>query len=326
MIRQQRGDELERFKQDINLVEYVQNQGYELIKSESSRASAVLRRGEDKIIVATDQDGHGIYFSVRDDADNGTVIDFVQRRTGANLGQVRKELRGWCPSSPSYRPPAPEAPRPRKPEPSSADRAQVLARWIKMAAQPTDGHPYLRQRAIDTSTLMDPRFAGHIRIDARGNAVFPHYDLAGICGYELKNQDFTGFSKNGEKGIWLSANISSAPRVVVVESAIDALSHAQITGDREAAYLSIAGAMSDKQRALLSALLQSAHTRGAEIIIGTDADAAGAKLAVQVSDLVPAGAKPSRAVPGRDLKDWNDELTHKPELKPKLENGLDFGM
>jgi len=38
---------------------------------------------------------HYVYFSVHDDADNGTVIDFAQKRKGLNLGQVRKELRSW---------------------------------------------------------------------------------------------------------------------------------------------------------------------------------------------------------------------------------------
>ena len=91
----QRADELERFKSQINLAEYAQAQGYEIDRKESSRASTVMRSGGDKIIVATDTDGHGIYFSVRDDADHGSIIDFVQKRQGLNLGQVRKELRPW---------------------------------------------------------------------------------------------------------------------------------------------------------------------------------------------------------------------------------------
>jgi hypothetical protein len=37
-------------------------------------------------------------------------------------------------------------------------------------------------------------FAGRIRIDVRGNAVFPHIDRDGVCGYEIKNRSFTGSS------------------------------------------------------------------------------------------------------------------------------------
>ena len=92
----QREDELTRFKTDINLVVYVASKGYQVIKGESSKASTVMVDGQgDKLIIATAEDGHGIYFSVRDDADNGSIIDFVQRLQGLNLGQVRKELRPW---------------------------------------------------------------------------------------------------------------------------------------------------------------------------------------------------------------------------------------
>ena len=35
----------------------------------------------DKVVIAVNgSNGHWIYFSVRDDADNGTIIDFIQNR------------------------------------------------------------------------------------------------------------------------------------------------------------------------------------------------------------------------------------------------------
>ena len=304
VLKMQRDDELTRFKTDINLAEYAQAQGYEIDKRESSRASTVLRRGQDKIIVATDTDGHGIYFSVRDDADHGSIIDFVQRREGLNLGQVRKELRPWASgaAAPVQRP---AATRPRKPEPSSADRRQVLATWSKMQPQPDGGHPYLvEQRGIDPELLADPRFAGMVRIDARGNAVFPHFDRDGITGYELKNEGFTGFAKHGEKALWHTANLGRAPRIVIVESAIDALSHAQISGDTDAAYVSVGGSMSDKQRELVRSMLEKAGD--VRIVLATDNDEAGDALAEQIAALAPASARIERDAP--TSKDWNDQL------------------
>lgn len=310
----QRQDELERFKSQINLAEYAEAQGYEIDRRESSRASTVMRRGDDKIIVATAEDGHGIYFSVRDDRDSGSIVDFVQKRQGLNIGLVRKELRPWIGDQAQQRQRRaierkPEADRPRKPEPSSADRRQVLAVWMKM--QPSNGrHPYLeRERKLKAETLADPRFIGMVRTDARGNAAFPHYDRAGLAGFELKNQEFTGFSKNGQKAVWHSANLTNATRVVLVESAIDAMSHAQLTKDKEAAYISTGGSMSDHQRELVRSVLAKAADRGAEIVIATDADEPGRKLAAEVQALAPAGAKLSRQEPDQG-KDWNDQLRH----------------
>jgi hypothetical protein len=46
---------------------------------------------------------------------------------------------------------------------------------------------------------------GAQKYEARGEApAFPHFDQLGLCGYELKNRNFTGFAPGGEKGLWSS--------------------------------------------------------------------------------------------------------------------------
>jgi LPS sulfotransferase NodH len=87
-------EELERFKTTINLTEYAASQGYQLDKRSSSRSSVVMRHpGGDKVVIARDEDQRWIYCLVRDDADKGSIIDFVQRRCHCTLGDVRRELR-----------------------------------------------------------------------------------------------------------------------------------------------------------------------------------------------------------------------------------------
>src|SRR5207302_4483627 len=144
----------------------------------------------DKIVIKRDADGHYVYFSVRDDADNGTIIDFAKRRLGFSLGAVRKELRPWIgmPSSalPRYDP-LPQIAR---------DRIRVEREYQRMRVALQ--HPYLEhERGISGELLTSKRFAGRIRIDARGNAIFPHEDDDGLSGFEIKNHQFTGFSTGG---------------------------------------------------------------------------------------------------------------------------------
>ncbi len=301
----QRDDELRRFKTDINLVEFAQSCGYQVDRRESSRASVVMRSGDDKIVIATDQDGHGIYFSIRDDRDNGSIIDFVQRREHISLGQLRKRLRIWCPSSSTYQPRLAGATS--KPQASTRDRQRVAVA-LAQASLASDGHPYLeRERQIARTTLQDPRFASVVRIDARGNAIFPHRDADGFSGFEMKNADFTGFSAGGSKSLWMSANITVADKIVIVESAIDALSLSQMNPDEASAgFISVGGAMNDEQRELLRRLLTKVAERGAQILIGTDNDEPGHALAKQIHDLAPEGAAVGRLKP--TAKDWNDEL------------------
>lgn len=311
VLKMKRSDELERFKSEINLVEFAESMGYEIDKKESGRSSFVMRGpGDDKIIVATSQAGHGVYFSVRSDEDKGTIIDFVQRRQNLNMGEVRKELRPWIGSGiptragrPVLRQPAEK--RPAKPAPSSPDRQQVFAAYTKM--QPAGDHPYLvDERKISTRILRDPRFSGSIRIDQRGNAVFPHFDEQGLSGYEMKNDGFTGFSKHGQKSVWLSSNASSASRIVVVESAIDALSHAQLEGRSDDAYFSIGGNPSPDQLSLLRRTLERASERGAVLVLATDNDDDGEKLAEKIGAVAPESMKITRERP--EANDWNQQL------------------
>ena len=234
--------ELDDFKSRIDLREYAAAQGYELDRRESSRGSSVMRSAADKIIVKRNPSGHFVYFSVRDDADNGSIIDFVQRRQrGISLGVVRKELRPWV-----GRPALPVSLF--KPLlPADKDRAKVEAEYSRM--QLAAKHPYLEQkRLIPAELLGSSRFVGRIRIDERGNAVFPHFDADGLCGFEKKNENFTAFASGGRKGLWESHDQPGDNRLVLAESAIDALSHAALFRNRNARYRSIGGEINPAQR------------------------------------------------------------------------------
>jgi 5S rRNA maturation endonuclease (ribonuclease M5) len=174
-------------------------------------------------------------------------------------------------------------------------------------------HQYLQNvRKIDAITLNDARFSAQIRVDSQGNAIFPHFDRDGITGYEIKNKGFTGFAVGGEKGLWHSSNLGTASRIVIVESAIDGLSHAQIKRAPEAGYVSVGGALSDKQRDLVAGLLEKALERGAVVVLATDKDQAGHDLAEQIQKLAPDGLRIERQEPVHG-KDWNDELKHERE-------------
>ncbi|MEL6578584.1 MAG: relaxase/mobilization nuclease domain-containing protein [Cyanobacteria bacterium J06621_12] len=95
-LKRKRVKQLERFKTEINLVDYAISLGYKYSASESNPTSALLHSKEgDKIVVVTNTQGRSIYFSLGDDAKHGTIIDFVQHRRNFNLGEVRKELRPW---------------------------------------------------------------------------------------------------------------------------------------------------------------------------------------------------------------------------------------
>ncbi len=180
-------DELHRFKSDIHFVRYaVDRYGYQRDRRESSVSSHVLRHPatDDKIVVRKDKDGHWTYFSVRDDRDHGTIVDFVQRRGRQSLGEVRQELRQWL-GTPR---PAPDY---AVPHARSVIRDRRSLAEVFDAARAAETCDYLSARGLRPETLRDPRFAGTWRMDARDNVLFVHTGDAGeVTGFEIKNRGF----------------------------------------------------------------------------------------------------------------------------------------
>jgi hypothetical protein len=302
--------ELESMKH-IDLRVYAAAQGYQLDAKASWRGTSVMRHplSNDKVVIKRGMDGHFVYFSVRDDRDNGSIVDFVQNRQRISIGGVRKELRPWIGQPPVAVPTF--APLHK----TERDRMKVEAAWARMQDAST-GHPYLeRERALPAALLALERFAGRISRDDKGNAVFPHFDEKGLSGYELRNRDFKGFASGGSKALWLSQEFPDDHRLVITESAIDALSHAVLFPDNRARYASIGGKPNPQQPELIRAAAARMPTNS-EIVAAMDNDADGATLANVVKKAV--------ALTGRhDLnfvlqepfghKDWNDQLRAKPQ-------------
>ncbi|MGB5631350.1 MAG: toprim domain-containing protein, partial [Waterburya sp.] len=306
-LKRTRIEELEKFKTQINLVEYAQSQGYQYISQKSSQNSAVLAHDNgDKIIVATDTDGHGVYFSVKDDHDNGTIIDFVQNRSSVGLSEVRKELRNWNQLPRTQ--PAKFTPR-DKPQPINSDRLKIIKAVSRFKV--VQEHDYLEKRGIDQSILKSDRFIGTVAIDSRGNAIFPHYDSNGITGFTAKNENYTGFSKGGTKALWRSQTQESDRRLVITESAIDAMSYHQLHSkdNPHTRYISTGGTVSSSQLDLIKTAMADITKIGGEIVIATDNDRAGNKLAQTLTVEAPSKSAVSRELPQQG-KDWNELLQH----------------
>ena len=301
-----RVDELEAFKSRINLAEYAASCGYVLERKESSRSSLLLSHPNgDKVVVAMGKDRHWTYFSVRDDADHGSIVDFVQRRQGGSLGEVRKVLRPFLDGN--HSPALPET----LPivEPASKDLVQVRVRLEAMTV--TAAHPYLvNERKIPAEVLSHRRFLERVRIDDRGNAVFPHWNLSGLSGYELKNHHFTGFAPGGEKGLWASRTTPGDSALVITETAIDALSHFALKLPERTRYISTAGTLNPSQ----PELIRRAAARlpdGGIVVLATDNDAGGDALADVIRKLLEPVAGRIQVVEDRPQirgTDWNDVL------------------
>jgi hypothetical protein len=175
--------------------------------------------------------------------------------------------------------------------------------------------PYLEhERCVPAAALLSPRFAGRMRIDSLGNTVFPHFDATGLCGYEIKNCGFTGFAAGGQKGLWMSHTQPADRRLILTESAVDALSYAALFPDAEdqTRYASLGGKPSSRQSELVQATIAKLPA-GAEIVAAFDADDAGRQLVEVIREAVASIARRTGRsdlifkahLPTQEGEDWN---------------------
>ena len=306
-------EELEQFKTQINLCDYAETCGFKLDRKQSSKSSVVMRHScGDKIVVARMPSGHWIYFNVHG-SDSGSILDFVASRKSLTLGHIRRELRPWARGGGSgdfRHSKKMVSNQDHDLVPTKQDFNQINRTWASSGSV-HESNLYLRSRGISEMIINDPIFNDRMRIDERNNCIFPHWNGSGIlCGFEIKNKGFTGFSPGGEKGLWCSRPRSTDNVMVVCESTVDALSVATIFQTKNKRFFSTAGTCSPSQVAsLVSAAGQM--PRGSQIWLAFDNDAGGQTMAknlhAEFHD-IRNGLEVFAKLPEQQGQDWNDVL------------------
>lgn len=295
------------FKQSVNLSQYAATQGYELDRKKSTRSSLVMRHANGDKIIVSKKGANWVYFSVHDDRDNGTIVDFIEKRTSKSLTEIGRELAAWSGGAgalPVYSLPDVQE------QVYDLERIRRAFQWMK----PATAHPYLLEtRQIPADVLIDSRFAGRIFQDRYGNVVFPHQNGQGICGLELKNHDKGVFMRGSEKALWLG-NINPADTsLILAEAAIDALSHFALFRPLNASYGAVSGGMKDSQFDCLVDIIQK-MPRLERIVLAVDHDQGGEKIAKRIETYLARKftGEIVRHIPEQEGMDWNDVLRAQP--------------
>lgn len=292
-------EELHRLKVSTRLVNLACGYGYALDRSETTATIAVLRRSTDdgKLLVRRGRRGWEEFKNLRTGV-QGSAIDLVQAEEGCRLGQARKILRESLPfhSVHSFKPAAID---------SESDTTGILktldnAQWIPAP-------DYLKQRGLRDS-LHDQRFMNCYRTTHSGKVLFPHHDLNGITGYELRDSNLKLFAKGGKRALWFSQILDDCEFLVIVESAIDAMSHSELYAGWKASYISVAGEISQLQKELLRKFCNAKLCKAGRmtLVAAFDNDEAGHRHYQTVQGLTEKPVE--RLLPVG--KDWNDDLAY----------------
>ncbi len=295
--------DLASFKRDINLVTYAALHGYQVDKKKTTKTSIAMRSSNDKVII-TKKGGNWVYFSVCDDQDSGTIVDFVLNRSSKSVGEVARKLADWsglgAVPSPAF--------HVEETKPNSGRVQAVFAR-----CRPVKQHAYLEGRGLGSALLGSRRFAGRVFTDRYGNVVFPHYSNGKVCGLELKNAQRGLLVKGSQKTFWRSNTATKDTTIVVTESVIDALSYQQLFQPADCFYLATGGGVSARQCQLLVKLLESS-TKISKVIVATDNDEGGDRIGRRIFEAVDRSLYNGKIVRRRPRKrgtDWNDLLGSK---------------
>ena len=314
--------ELERFKIEVNLVEYAMSYGYnQLDRNKSCKTCTVLRRREDdgKIAVMREHDDHWVYYDFRR-GEGGSVLDFVMQHKGCNLGQARKELRTASNINSLSSPTAPFF----EPRPATKDR-QKAAREYADTNFLTKHHVYLAKRGIYLKDVINKRFLDMVRVDQRKNVCFPYLDFDGVAGLERRNFNFKGYTQGGSKGLWRSNLMKDDTTALICESPIDALSYAKAHPDSydQTRYFATGGQVSSKQWGLLNGLVEKYQNLKMIIVLAFDNDKAGRDYIRQFQVRYQC-VEFNLDLPPKQGQDWNDVLLEHIRLREINSNQAGF--
>ena len=292
-------------------------------RDKTTERLSVLRRG-DGTYVYTSENGrlHGRIWDWPDMCRKGTD-DF--RRACDMLRSQGYGRNDSVPWAPPMKPPLKPDGANRIEDLPSDEQAAVQSIGAAWAALKTGWSARLETvRSLSRACLH--AWAGHIRTDAHGNDCFCDRDSCGrVVGWEVKGdrgkdgRTWTSFSTGGKRWLFRAGDTGSPRRIVVCETAIDAMSHADSHGlPSRTMYLSLAGNTTADGLREIRALARK-HL-GVEWRLATDYDEAGRHYRDDLRRQI-AAADPTAEIKV-DLppegKDWSEYWSQIPWLRAKL--------
>lgn len=314
-----------QFREEISIMDMAMSVGYKYDRRKGKKWPVFVNGNKEKIMIVNPKSSSNQgYRNLHDDTDKGTLIDFVSNRLGndfpvdASLSEamnVNKVLYNFTkevfPENQIYWP---------NEKPAKQFTKEGLTSSL------IDSR-YLISRFIRKDVFEAKEFAGTIlNINNKGfnNMAFPFFNIdETIIGIEQKNYAFDYFVEGSQltNSIWHSNIPSVLEKVVIAESAIDALSYCQLKPSNNTIYISIGGSLSYDQIKVIKALKdKSTISENFHFVSAVDNDKAGIMYNNKLKDwLAPNQLKIDLPI----SKDYNKDLENslkekKPYLKIKF--------
>ncbi len=314
--------ELERFKTEINIADIAEYYAFDIDREKSTRKSIVMKSERDVIIISKNANtNHYIYFNANDESDRGTIIDFVQKRTRMNLGQVRKLLRDFLNKKSDF----------YEIIASSKDEQNMLIAQVKLIEfftklfsetkkEKETNFFFFEERGITEKTFKNTELVGFKDrkfyfplINNKGNIVGIY-----TTDKELKEKKLL---KDSYKGIWIDKRLhKNINKIFITESPIDSLSLKELgLDDENTLHIATIGRMGDVAKKAIEQILS--YYKDAELVIATDNDEAGEDIARELAEIAEKSKLSNiNRLTIDNFKDINDYLIYRKNTRVRVGN------
>jgi len=288
----------EDFRNEISIIELATANGYHHEVKKGSRTPVFYNpQTNDRIIIMNPHHpGNQGYWNPEDDTDKGSLINFVKRRLGTTFPQNNTRSENANVNAVLYnylKLPDPVKQQNRQlvnPERlQNIEAHKFLSDYYKIT--PLYKKDFFRERNISFDTLEKSEFTGRIfnvqYQDPQNpglvytNVAFP-YHLAHdtrIVGLEIRNANYKAHAEGSDRsnGIWYSNMPGKLDRMVLVESALDALSYRELRRPDNALFVSYGGNLTLDQIQTIKELKYKGNTdANFEYVLANDNDKKGA--------------------------------------------------
>lgn len=271
----------EDFRTEISIIELATANGYHHEVKKGSRTPVFFNpQNNDRIIIINPTNpGNQGYWNPDDNTDKGSLINFIKRRLGSIFPQnnARNENANVNAVLYNYL---------KLPEPVKQQNRQLVNPDI---LQNVEAHKFLidyykikplfkkdffQERSISLDTLEKTEFTGRIfNVQYQDptkpspvyiNVAFP-YHLAHdtrMVGLEIRNSNYKAHAEGSDRsnGVWYSNMPEKLDRIVMVESALDALSYKELRKQENTLFVSYGGNLTINQIQTIKELKSKGNT------------------------------------------------------------------
>jgi hypothetical protein len=316
--------QLSDYKQQIDLVQFLETEGFTKDRRKSTRRWPVLENAEGrKLIIGNNQKTNEyFYYNPEDRRDRGTIVDYVIDKlhidTATREGwQQLHEFIGRYTGDLSHLANSRSTGTVESQPPAEATRSKAMSHYFKL--DPLTNTDYLMEkRGLTVDTIGHRAFIGKIfnktfiskkTGETVINTVFPMESEQGITAILLKNDSPTGLVNGhtwGERleSIWVS-NLPKGHQpkeMLICESPIDALSYHQLHPPKEPydrVYVATGGQPSSLQPLTVQRLID--RVKPEQVILGHDNDNSGIRFNIGWSGRLQ--------LPGQSIEQANHQLS-----------------